>query len=827
MKEFIKKHKGIIVSILLTIIVMLTLYLVNGIFPFGSKIFGLKDFDHAYTPVYYKLWDVLHGVSSPLVDWNLGYGLNSFGSLIMNSLFYPTSLIIGLFPRNYIPELMSIVVLLKLVTITIITYYVLNKLFPKTNDWIKVTFTLLYTFSSWTIFMMFNLLYLDVVGIFPLFILAYYRLLKDNKWIMYYLILTLCLLSNYYMSWMILFFILGCTPLSLIFLDIKDKKKKSVTIVLLTIASLLSSCVLFLPSFYQSMTSTRMTTDIEPYYNTGVFLLKVVYLFPLAIPIYFTIKQLFIKKEKKLNIFFILLLLYLLAGIVLEPINRMWHTGSYSGMPFRYAYIPAFILILISMYYLSNIKEKSKKINKIDIINTISFAIITIIFIVLAVVFREDIMTINYIYELKKYSQFFDFVLLFIVNIAGIYILFKCNKKIYPYLLIILTLTTTITYNLYFFESDEQSSKTAQNIKDNFALKNDDYNYSDYTVELNINYPYILQVPSRENRIHIINKEIKDMYDNFKYYYFDTFLYNYGGTIFTDMLLLNKYVFTKGELNEELYTKIDSYDGLNYYEAKYNASLLIPYNGEIYNELTNDSYINQNSIYKKLFNKDEDIIKQDKIDGNVLHLEKDKIYYISYNYINDYQGIELNDNIVIQKEFNKGKYNLELYAKEDTDISIIEENVKNFDIWYIEIDDFIDIATELNNNSVEVEKIKNKKIYHYNAKEDTSLLIPVNYDENYRVRINNEEVHYTKNVYNMISIDVKSGENEIELEYIPKFKKEGLIISIVSILTVILVILLNKKFNLLDKKIILYPLFFITCLIYIGFFIKIYILTLF
>ena len=86
MKKFGGKNKGILISILLTVIIISIIFLFQGIYPFGNKIFGLADFDHAYIPVYYKLWDILHGKGTFLFDWNLGSGLNCFGSLVMNSL---------------------------------------------------------------------------------------------------------------------------------------------------------------------------------------------------------------------------------------------------------------------------------------------------------------------------------------------------------------------------------------------------------------------------------------------------------------------------------------------------------------------------------------------------------------------------------------------------------------------------------------------------------------------------------------------------------------------------------------------------------------------
>ena len=85
--------------------------------------------------------------------------------------------------------------------------------------------------------------------------------------------------------------------------------------------SLAISSVCVLPVFYQVMTSTRVAM---PYLDMGftsihIFLNKVVYIFPIGILFTLTIKQLCLKNDKKINIWFILILIYTLIGIFIEP----------------------------------------------------------------------------------------------------------------------------------------------------------------------------------------------------------------------------------------------------------------------------------------------------------------------------------------------------------------------------------------------------------------------------------------------------------------------------------------------------------------------------
>lgn len=824
--KFLKKHKYLLLSLLLTLVLTGIIFGSKGIYPFGREVFNVYDFDHAYVPVYYKLWDLLHGTGSVLFDWNLGAGLHCFGSLVSNSLLMPTSLMIGLFSRSFIPYAMSYVLIAKLLTITLCTFISINKLFPKAKGIYKVFSSLLYTFSGWTIFMLSSLLYLDVLALFPLFVLAYYRLMKDNKWGMYIIILTLCLLLNYYMSWLILFFIIGVTIISLITLDIKDKKKKAVMVVLLTLLSLGLSCVLFLPSVLQALTSFRMTSSGNqniPY--LGEMFLKIVYILPMVVPIFFTVKQFFVKKDKKVNLFFGLLLLYLLIGIFIPQINAMWHTGSYSGLPFRYAFIPSFILILSSLYYLENNFKESKNNSKLNIFVSGGFIIAILI---LAYLYRTEYLGQSFLYIVSTYSQFFCLLFLFILSIVTLTIIVKTKKMALSILLLLISCVQIIIYSYYFIEnmdSENATSLVTQKIIDNFSLVNDGYNYMDNTSSLNVNFPYMLNVPSMENRLHFIKEEEINNSNRMGYYAFDTFIYARGGTLFSNLLMQNKYYFSYSPMDERLYDFIDEKDGYYLYSSKYNLNYIIPYNGKIVNEYSNILVDNVNLLYKELFNKEDNLMTL--IEDKKITLSKDNVYYF-YSYsgftYDIYNSILENDEDYYRNSYvSYDKYISEIIINgEDIELDLGEYD--DLRIAYINIDNYIEFVDSINDYEVTVNVDGNKKVYNYKAEEDTSILIPTNYDEALVVKVNGKKVDYKLNVYNMISIDVKKGDNEIEISYVPKYFKEGIIISVVSLIIFVIIYFTNKKFHYLEHKFILYPLFGIACLIGILFILKIYIL---
>lgn len=820
----IKKNKYLIFTILITILMICIVFISNGVYPFGSNIFSCGDFDHAYIPVYYKLWDVFHGVSSMFFDWNLGVGLNCFGSLIGNSLISPTSWIIGIFNREYIPYAMSFIIIIKLIEVSVITYIAIDKLFSKVDDFYKMIFTITYTFCGWTVFMLSSFLYMDVFALFPLFVLAYYRLLKDNKWLMYLIVLTICLMLNYYMSYMILFFIISMGIVSLSVLDIKDKRKKAVEILLLTLLSLGISCIVVLPALNLALTSTRMAGASEfdaSAFSLGETLLKVIYILPMSVSFYFTFKQLKNKKDKKANLFIILLLILLLSGIIIPKINAMWHTGSYSGLPFRYSFIPSFVLICISLYYLENNKEKKIKDN--SIINFIMALIVSVLILVFAYIFRKEYLYDKFIYDIKRYSQFICIFLLFVFSIFNIKIIMKCKDDYRKIALLVFSITYLSIFSLYFIRVDKNDnySVITQNIESNLKLPKDNYNYL-IDVDLNINSPYILKVPSIENRIHFINKEMVDFSNNLGYEKVDTLIFGKGGNLFTNLLKQNKYIITKDEMNNKLYNKIDSYKDYYLYGSKYNLNYIIPYNGEIYNK--NEMFMdkNTNGIYKAIFEKDKDIMHE--IEDSEVTLLPNNIYYFETT---------LEDNEELINKIYKVSNKYSIINNDELNIITVEVekkvsfkvDTKNYEVSYINIDEFIDFVESVNKYKVDIQTNGNKRVYSFNNVDGyKSVLIPINYDTGYKIIVNGKNVKYKSNIYNMISLDVDKGKNKIVIEYIPKTLKEGIIVTIGSLALLLIVYLSNKRLKYFNNKIILNGLFIISALIGIGFILKIYLL---
>ncbi len=774
----------------LTLLIINCVFFARGIYPFSQTPYSMYDFDSKYVPIYFKLWDLLHSTGSIFIDWNLGGGLNTFGTLVQNGLLFPTSWFVGLFSRDFIPYAISFIIMIKLVFISLCSYISFDKLFNKVDGPFKLLFTLLYTFSGWTLFMYSNINYLDVYALFPLVILSYYRLVKDNKWFMYVILISLSMISNSYIGISMLLFIIILTILGGLFLKENNKLKKILRVVLFTLIGVSVSSIVMLPYLNQVINSYKIEGISEVPYLAEM-LLKLFYLVPLIIPVIFTIKQLLVKKDKEINRFFIILGGLLLTGIFVPAVSELLNLGIDGGSPFRWSYMIVYTFIVISLYYVNN-NYKNK--NKFNIINIIGSLLILIFVIVLAVVYREEYLQFNFISSITKYSQAICMLIMLVVQVALVLIVLKNDKKFSKLLLILFTLVQVTYLGIYFTPNNDKeynSVLSTLDTKDKYQFKSD-YNLVDKTQQLNVNFPYIIGVPSRASKSEIPLKEQINFAEMLGFVGLDNFIIADGGNLFINLLMQNRYYLSYDELDERLYELIDRKDDTYLYQSKYNLNHIIPYSGNIVDYDTSYIYDNSNSIYKEFFDKEDNII-------NVLEKElltPDNVYYLysDYGYVN---GLIEEDKI--KSMFNYlsfDTYISELIVSKDTKIDL--SDYEDLTIAYINIDDYIEFVESINKYDVSVEIKGNKKIYNYSTNKKESILIPFNYDESYKVKVNGKDTQYELNAFNMISLDVNEGDNEIVLEYIPRCFKEGIMVSLGSLVVLLIVYFTNKKYKYLD-----------------------------
>lgn len=245
-----KKYIKYMYPVIGTLVIISIIYMLNGLYPFGSHSIVQVDADYQYIPVLYRIYDFLHFKEGIIYD-DIGFGNNIYTSLmIQGSLFSPINLMLYFVKRDNIVNYFNIILIVKICLISLSSYIYIDRKF-KVSNFYKVLFSILYGFSGWVLLNYFNIMWLDSVILFPLIIMYLEELIKNDKCMGYIIFLSGSLIITYYISFYILIFIIFYSFL-LIFLFVDKKRVKKVIFNLgkSTVIAILISSFSILPTLY-------------------------------------------------------------------------------------------------------------------------------------------------------------------------------------------------------------------------------------------------------------------------------------------------------------------------------------------------------------------------------------------------------------------------------------------------------------------------------------------------------------------------------------------------------------------------------------------------
>ena len=194
------------------VLVMIIIFIQRGIFPFGENSFLRTDMYHQYAPFFSEFQYKLQHGGSLLYSWDVGLGVN-FSGLYAYYLASPFNWLIVLWPKKYIIEFMTIMIVLKIGFCGLTMAYYLKKHSRKENYFLSF-FAIFYALSAYMAAYSWNIMWLDCLWLFPLVCLGLEKLVRGENGFLYVITLGLCITSNYYISIMICFFmVMYCVAL--------------------------------------------------------------------------------------------------------------------------------------------------------------------------------------------------------------------------------------------------------------------------------------------------------------------------------------------------------------------------------------------------------------------------------------------------------------------------------------------------------------------------------------------------------------------------------------------------------------------------------------
>ena len=206
MKLFKSGQKtNLILAFIVPTLIMLVLFIMNGIFPFGDRCFLVSDMYHQYMPFFSEFLDKIKAGEGLSYSYNVGIGSN-FLALYNYYLASPLHWLAFLFPAQFLIEFMSYLVIVK-IGLCGLTFCIYLKEHFKTDHISTVLFSCFYALSGFMAAYNWNIMWLDCVILLPLILLGLERLVKENRCNLYCITLGLCIFTNFYISIMVCIFI--------------------------------------------------------------------------------------------------------------------------------------------------------------------------------------------------------------------------------------------------------------------------------------------------------------------------------------------------------------------------------------------------------------------------------------------------------------------------------------------------------------------------------------------------------------------------------------------------------------------------------------------
>ena len=374
MKLFFKTYWTYFVSFIIPIIIMIGVYLSQGIYWNSDTSPLLGDGFHQYVIFDIALRNILHGNGSLFYTFTSGLGLN-FYALSSYYLGSFLSSLVYFFNLSNMPDAVYLTTLLKFGLIGLSTYFSLNKLFQSIPKPLKLALSTSYALMSFTVSQLEIKTWLDVFILIPLIITGLHLLITEKKILLYFTSLSILFIQNYYFGYMTALFLIFWY-LCQISWDFKTRKSSFLDFIITSVLAGMASLILTLPTLFDLQTHGEKLTEITKFQTESSWYLDLfakqfigsfdttkygaipmifVGLLPFILTIlFFTLKSIKFHVKLIYAIFFA----FLIASFYIEALDLFWQ-GMHTPNMFlhRYAWIFSTLLIYTAAEVLNRLKE--------------------------------------------------------------------------------------------------------------------------------------------------------------------------------------------------------------------------------------------------------------------------------------------------------------------------------------------------------------------------------------------------------------------------------------------------------------------------------------
>lgn len=377
-----KNTKSVLIyisSFLLSTLIMVLILLGNRIYPGSERTLLVTDMRAQLMPFLASLRYIGEGDNSLFFNWSRTMGGNFLG-LFAYYLSSPFSWITLFFDLEHMPDAIYVLSLLKIGLCGLTFSIFLNQAVAKVqNRPIIVVFSCCYAMMSYNMLYLQCIMWIDGVILLPLVLLGIERILQGKRGGLYLFAITMCFISNYYISYMVGLFSAIYLLYRLFCNWVKGRGKETLQMMLKfginTLLGIGISMPLLLPALQDLLTGRIMggqdkinktfyfsffevfrkltSSQYDTVTNNGALpsLFCGTLMVLLAVCFFFQKKH---TRREKIGAGCILT--FLLSSFWIVELDKVWHCFQYPNwFPFRYAFVFSAMLLLLAYKALEEI----------------------------------------------------------------------------------------------------------------------------------------------------------------------------------------------------------------------------------------------------------------------------------------------------------------------------------------------------------------------------------------------------------------------------------------------------------------------------------------
>lgn len=833
-----------ILTLVLTIVILLIVFKLLGLVPFGGKSLAIYDAGIQYLDFFSYLKDIISGESNVGYTLYKGLGGNNIGTYSYY-LTSPFNFLIVFFEKTQLLCFFHMLVVLKLAAAACTCCVYLHCRFREINKIFLVMLSVSFAFMQYDFSQCGNIMWLDAVYMLPLLLLGIYKLVNSGKTTLMSVSVALIILFNWYMGAVacmaaFLWLIIEWCILVRMGMVLKSFFLTAVRYCYAMLLGLGASMCLFLPTVCALLmrNNSSMFSFGRDLIGNPVSFLQGFFVgsveekgFPvlfcgsialLGIIGFFAVSGINIKKK-----IMILIGIIIVAAIYYwEPLTLVFSlfkpAGSYW---YRYSFLGSIFLIYAAAMFFENRRslvrtERKKWICAIVIVlalalivewmnrrNDTEHIIVSVIFLLLESVFLLCYLSKNTEKYRKTMGMLLCFVLAFELGINA-----YLNLQLY-------SRTDDGEYASYVAdqipqinmlqEYDSGVYRIHQTLTRNMSSNNT--HTANYNEAVSFGYMSISSYTSSsdENQIDFLNSLGYRSYED---------VLNVTNDIIlpADGLLAVKYILTDRQLpGLEKISQLPDANGKSVYknEVSLPMAFTFPQTKSFDINTDNNSFELQNEIYSTLVGEKTNVFMPIE-DVNVvagsenqcryeielpsdscicyafLDLKEKAAVYKDGEYCGDYAGWLTSETVSVS---GAGKHTIMIEIP-DGDVSAI---IENYQFYIMDVEVYKELAEKISANEIKDVVISDEMIScSVESDGSESLYLSIPYSEELRITNNGAEIEPVLLEGCLITIPLDKGVNSIEITHYVSGLKQGAGISVCSVCIIVIIAVINRRKSL-------------------------------